>query len=123
MGFYEHVFIVRPDVTEAQVETLTKDYTKIVSDGGGKVANHEYWGLKNLAYRIKKNRKAHYVFLALESPYPAVAELERKERLDENVLRFLTVRVDQLESGPSAMMRSRSSDELERLDGEEGDIA
>lgn len=123
MAFYEHVFMVRPDVSEAQIESLTKDYTKIVTDGGGKVATHEYWGLKNLAYRIKKNRKAHYVFLALETPYPAVAELERKQRLDENVLRFLTVRVEQLEQGPSAMMRSRSSDELEQLDGEVGEIA
>ena len=120
MAFYEHVFIARPDITTAQVDALVKDFSKIVTDGGGKVVADEYWGLKNLAYRIKKNRKAHYVFFGLDAPHVAVAELERKERLDENVLRFLTVRVDALEQGPSVMMRARS-DDFDRFDKDEGD--
>ncbi|HXV73433.1 MAG TPA: 30S ribosomal protein S6 [Sphingomonadales bacterium] len=121
MAFYEHVFIARPDITAAQVEALIKDYVKIVTDGGGKVAAEEYWGLKSLAYRIKKNRKAHYVFFGLDAPHAAVAELERKERLDDNVLRFLTVCVEALEQGPSVMVRARSSDEFEKLDKDEGE--
>lgn len=120
MAFYEHVFIARPDITTAQVETLTKDFSKIIAEGGGKVVTDEYWGLKSLAYRIKKNRKAHYVFFALEAPFAAVTELERKERLDDNVIRFLTVRVEALEQGPSVMMRARS-DDFDRFDKDEGE--
>jgi small subunit ribosomal protein S6 len=120
MAFYEHVFIARPDLTTAQVDGLVGDFSKIIADGGGKVAANEYWGLKSLAYRIKKNRKAHYVFFGLDAPHAALAELERKERLDENIIRFLTIRVDALEQGPSAMMRSRS-DEFDRFDKDDGE--
>jgi len=108
MSVYEHVFIARPDITAQQVETLIKDFTDIVTDGGGKVTKTEYWGLRNTAYKIKKNRKAHYVMLHLDSAHPAVAEMERQQRLHEDVLRAMTIRVDELEEGPSAVMRHKA---------------
>lgn len=114
MAYYEHVFIARPDISEAQVKTLIKDFSKAVKDGGGKVTKEEYWGLRNLAYRIKKNRKAHYVLFNLDAPPKAVAEMERKERFDDNILRFLTLKVDALEDGPSVMMRAKGGDGEER---------
>jgi len=108
MAYYEHVFIARQDVNAAQVETMTGDLTENVENGGGKVTRNEYWGLRPLAYRIKKNRKGHYVLLNLDAPHAAVAELERQARLNEDILRFMTVRVDELEDGPSIFMRARS---------------
>ncbi len=121
MAFYEHVFITRPDMTEAQVKTMTDDFTKILKDNGGKVAKNEYWGLRTLAYKIKKNKKGHYILFNIDGPHPAVAELERKQRIDDNILRFMTIRVDEMEEGPSIMMRSKSSDDYDRRGPRGGD--
>ena len=115
MSLYEHVFIARPDITAQQVETLIKDFSDIVTNGGGKVTKTEYWGLRNTAYKIKKNRKAHYVLLNIDSAHPAVAEMERQQRLHDDVLRMMTIRVDELEDGPSAVMRHKA-DKRERQD-------
>jgi len=114
MSYYEHVFIARPDLTEAQVKTLTDDFTTILKKGGGKLAREEYWGLRSLAYPIKKNKKAHYIMFSIDGPHPAIAEMERNQRLDDNVLRFMTIRVDELEKDPSIMMRSKSSDDYDK---------
>ncbi len=111
MAFYENVFIVRQDVSAQQVEDLTTRFAGIVSEGGGSVAKTEYWGLRSLAYKIKKNRKGHYVLLNLDAPSDAVKEMERNMNLNEDVMRFLTIRVDELEEGPSVMMRSRAARE------------
>ncbi len=113
MALYEHVFITRPDLTEAQVKTLTEDFAKILKKGGGKLAKEEYWGLRTLAYQIKKNKKAHYVMFNIDGPHPAIAEMERHQRLDDNVLRIMTIRVDELDEGPSIMMRAKSSDDYD----------
>lgn len=107
MPFYEHVFIARQDISSTQVDGLIETFTGLIEKDGGKVVESEYWGLKNLAYRVKKNRKGHYVMLNIESPSAAINELERNERLHEDVLRYLTLRVDELEEGPSVMARGR----------------
>ncbi len=107
MPFYEHVFIARQDISSAQVDGLVETFTGLVENDGGKVVGTEYWGLKNLAYRIKKNRKGHYVMLNIDAPVAAINELERNERLHEDVLRYLTLRVDELAEGPSVMARGR----------------
>ena len=119
MPFYENVFIARQDVTAQQVDTLAETFTGIVTAQGGQVLKKEYWGLKGLTYRINKNRKGHYVLLNIEAPAGAVAELERNMRLNEDVLRYLTVRVDELEAGPSAMLQSKGRDRDDR-GGREG---
>ncbi len=116
MPFYEHVFIARQDISSAQVDGLVETFTGLVESNGGKIVGQEYWGLKNLAYRVKKNRKGHYVMLNLDAPPDAIGELERQERLHEDVLRYLTLRVDELEEGPSVMMRGRK-DRRDRGDG------
>lgn len=108
MPFYESVFISRQDVSAAQVEGLTEQFSKLIEDSGGKVTKKEYWGLRNLAYRIKKNRKGHYTLLGLDAPHAALAELERQARLHDDIIRFMTVRVDELEEGPSIVMRARA---------------
>ncbi len=113
MALYEHVFVTRPDLTEAQVKTMTGDFSKILIKGGAKVAKEEHWGLRTLAYQIKKNKKAHYVMFNIDGPHPAIAEMERHQRLDDNILRIMTVRVDELEDGPSVMMRAKSSDDYD----------
>ena len=105
MPFYEHVFLARQDLSTAQVDGLAETFTKIIEDGEGKVAKTEYWGLKSLAYRIKKNRKAHYVLLNIEAPAPALHELERNIAINEDVIRYQTIRVDAREKEPSARMR------------------
>ena len=107
MALYEHVFLVRQDVSAAQVETLTDQFKTIIGDGGGKIGKTEYWGLKSLTYRIKKNRKAHYSLMNIDAPHEAVAEMERQMRLNEDVIRYMTLSVDEHEEEPSAMMRSR----------------
>ncbi|HVO04371.1 MAG TPA: 30S ribosomal protein S6 [Candidatus Cybelea sp.] len=107
MPFYENVFIARQDVTTAQVEALTEQFAGIVAAQGGNVTKREYWGLKSLSYRVRKNRKGHYVLLNIDAPAAAVIEMERNMRLHEDVLRQLTVRVEALEEGPSAMMQSK----------------
>ena len=107
MPFYENVFIARQDVSSQQVETMTEGFTKLVTDNGGTVAKTEYWGVRGLTYRIKKNRKGHYVLMNLDAPSDAVKELERNMLLHEDIIRHMTVRVEALEEGPSAMMQSR----------------
>jgi len=111
MPFYENVFIARQDISAAQVEALADAFTGIVAAQGGQVTKREYWGLRNLAYRIKKNRKGHYVLFNLDAPPPAVNELERNMRINEDVLRYITVRVEALEEGPSAVMQNRGRSE------------
>src|SRR6187399_853880 len=111
MALYEHIYLARQDVSAQQVEELTNALTEVLVQGGGKVTKNEYWGLKSLSYRIKKNRKAHYSLLNIDAPSAAVAEMERQMRINEDILRFMTVRVDELEEGPSAMMQKRDRDD------------
>ncbi len=111
MALYEHVFLARQDVTAQQVETMTETYKAIIEANGGSVAKVEYWGVKSLAYRIKKNRKAHYALFNLNAPHAAVAEMERQMAISEDVLRFMTVKVEELEEGPSAMLQKRDRDD------------
>ncbi len=111
MPYYENVFLVRPDVSTQQVEGLATQFSDIITAQGGKVTKTEQWGLRNLTYRIKKNRKAHYVLFNLDAPPAAVAEMERNMRLSEDVLRTMTVRVDELEEGPSAILQNKGRDE------------
>ena len=105
MALYEHVFLARQDLAQAQVDALAEAATKIVEDNQGKVVKTETWGLRSLAYRIAKNRKAHYVMLEIDAPGSVVAELERQTQINEDVLRYMTVKVDEHETGPSVMMR------------------
>jgi small subunit ribosomal protein S6 len=118
MPLYEHVFLARQDLSAQQVEDLTKQFSDVIAGLGGKVTKNEYWGLKSLSYRINKNRKAHMTLLNVEAPAAAVTEIERQERLSEDVLRYLTIRVDELEEAPSAMLRKSDRDRDER--GERG---
>jgi small subunit ribosomal protein S6 len=123
MALYEHIFLARQDVSPQQVEELTTAFTNLITEGGGKVSKNEYWGLKSLSYRIKKNRKAHYTLLNIDAPHAAVAEMERQQGLNEDILRFMTIRVDELEEGPSAMMQKRDRDDErgDRPGGPRGD--
>lgn len=109
MAFYECVLIARQDVATSQVENLVAEFTKILEDNGGRMAGSEYWGLRTLAYRIKKNRKGHYIMLRVDSPAAAMQELERLLRLNDDVIRYLTVRTETLEEGPSIVMQARNS--------------
>ena len=121
MALYEHVFLARQDLAQAQVDQLAEAATKIIEDMQGKVVKTETWGLRNLAYRVKKNRKAHYVMLDIDAPAGAVAELERQTAINEDVIRYMTVRVDAHEQGPSVMMRKgdREGRRRERGDRDE----
>jgi len=110
MPLYEHVFLTRQDASAQQVEDLTSQFTGIIEQMGGKVAKSEQWGLKSLAYRLRKNRKAHYTFMNLDAPPAVINEIERQERISEDVIRYLSVRVDEHEEGPSAMMRKADRD-------------
>ena len=110
MPFYEHVFLARQDASPQQVEELTTQMTGVVEQAGGKVTKTENWGVRSLTYRMNKNRKAHFVLLNIDAPSAAVAEIERQERISEDVIRYLTVRVEELEEGPSAMMRKADRD-------------
>ncbi|MFS0771242.1 30S ribosomal protein S6 [Sphingomonas sp. 1P08PE] len=120
MALYEHVFLARQDLAQAQVDALAEAATKIIEDNQGKVVKTENWGLRSLAYRIAKNRKAHYVMLEIDAPAGVVAELERQTQINEDVIRFMTVKVDELEQGPSAMMRKQERDRERRGDREGG---
>ena len=115
MPLYEHIFMVRQDASNAQVDGLTQHFKTVIEENGGSVGKIEYWGVKSLAYRIRKNRKAHYTLMNLDAPPAAVAEMERQMSINEDVIRFLTIRADELEEGPSAMMR-RGRDERGRDD-------
>src|SRR5688500_13516264 len=119
MPLYEHVFLARQDLSQAQVDALAAAATEIVEQGKGKVTKSETWGLKSLAYKIDRNRKAHFVLLNLECPGTVVAELERQNRINEDVIRWLTVSVDQHEEGPSAQMRKNERDKKRRSEREE----
>jgi small subunit ribosomal protein S6 len=115
MPLYEHVFLARQDLSQAQVDALAENATKIVEENQGKVVKTETWGLRSLAYKIQKNRKAHFVMLDLDASGAAVAELERQTRMNEDVIRYMTVRVEDHEKGPSVMMRKQErSDRPER---------
>lgn len=120
MSLYESVFIARQDIAASQVESLTETYTKLIEDGGGKIVKSESWGLRGLAYKIKKNRKGHYVLLNIDAPSDAVLEMERQMRLNEDILRYLTIRVDAFEEGPSIILQNRSRDDRPRH-GDRGD--
>ncbi len=111
MAFYEHIYLARQDVSAQQVEELTANLVKILEEKGGSVVSKEYWGLKSLAYKIRKNRKAHYTLLNIKAPYAAMEEMERQMRINEDILRFLTLRVDELNDGPSIMMQKRDRDD------------
>ena len=111
MPLYEHVFLARQDVSNTQVETLTKEYTEVIEQGGGKVTKNEYWGVKSLAYKIKKSRKAHFSLLNIDAPPAAVAEMERRMSLSPEIIRFLTVKVEEHETEPSVMLRKSDRDE------------
>jgi small subunit ribosomal protein S6 len=111
MPLYEHVFLARQDASPQQVEELTAQIKGVVEQLGGKVTKTEPWGIRSLTYRMNKNRKAHFTLLNIDGPAAIVAEIERQERIHEDVIRYLTVRVDELEDGPSAMMRKAERDE------------
>jgi small subunit ribosomal protein S6 len=110
MPFYEHVFLARQDASAQQVEEFTTQITGVIEGLGGKVTKTENWGVRSLTYRMNKNRKAHFVLLNIDGPAAVVSEIERQERINEDVIRYLTVRVDELEEGPSAMMRKADRD-------------
>ena len=121
MPLYEHVFLARQDVTTQQVEELTAQFKGVIEGLGGKITKSEYWGVKGLSFRMNKNRKAHFTLLNVDAPPAALNEVERQERLSEDVLRFMTIRVDELEEGPSAMMRKSDRDDRgERGFGDRG---
>ena len=111
MALYEHVFISRQDLTSLQTEDLIKQYSDILKDNGGKVIGHEYWGLRTLAYKINKNRKGHYSLIKSDSPPSAAQEMERLMKLNEDIMRVLTIKVQRHEDGPSIMMRTKSKTE------------
>ncbi|MCB1495888.1 MAG: 30S ribosomal protein S6 [Bauldia sp.] len=114
MPLYEHIFLARQDISSQQVEGLVDQFKAVIEEGGGKVAKVETWGLKSLTYRIRKNRKAHFTLLNLDAPPAAVAEMERQQRIHEDVLRTMTIKVDELEEGPSVMMQKRDRDDRPR---------
>jgi small subunit ribosomal protein S6 len=114
MALYEHVFLARQDLAQAQVDTLAETATRIIEDNGGKIVKNEGWGLRGLAYRIAKNRKAHYVMLEIDAPSAAIVEMERQIAINEDVIRYMTVRVETHEEGPSAMMRRNERDRGDR---------
>jgi small subunit ribosomal protein S6 len=119
MPLYEHVFLARQDISQAQVEALVKEYSDVITEAGGKVGKTEYWGLKTVAFKIKKNRKAHYSLMNLDAPSAAIAEMERRMGLSPDVIRFITIRVDEHETEPSIQMRKSDRDERGR-DGDRG---
>jgi small subunit ribosomal protein S6 len=119
MPLYEHVFLARQDISQAQVEALVKEYSDVITEAGGKIGKTEYWGLKTVAFKIKKNRKAHYSLMNLDAPPAAIAEMERRMGLSPDVIRFITIRVDEHETEPSIQMRKSDRDERGR-DGDRG---
>ena len=118
MPLYEHVYLARQDLSSQQVDELTAQFSGVIGQMGGKITKTEYWGLKSLTYRMRKNRKAHMTLLNVDAPAAALNEIERQERLSEDVLRYLTIRVEEHEEGPSAMMRKSDRDDRR---GERGD--
>jgi small subunit ribosomal protein S6 len=122
MPFYEHVYLARQDASAQQVDELTAQLKGVIEGLGGSIKKTEYWGVKSLSYRLRKNRKAHFTLMDIDAPPPAINEIERLERLNEDVLRYLTIRVDAHEEGPSAMMRRAERDrDREERRGDRGD--
>ena len=121
MPLYEHVFLARQDVSGQQVDALVEQFKGVIEQGGGSIAKVESWGLKSLTYRIRKNRKAHFTLINIDAPAAAIAEMERQERLNEDVIRAMTIKVDALEEGPSAMMQKRDRDDRGDRGGRFGD--
>jgi small subunit ribosomal protein S6 len=121
MALYEHVFLARQDMSSQQVDALVEQYKGVLEANGGKVGRVENWGLKSLTYRIKKNRKAHYALMDIDAPAAAVHEMERQMRINEDVLRHMTIAVEAHEEGPSAMMQKRDRDDRPRRDGDRPD--
>ena len=107
MALYEHVFIARQDVSQQQVEALTEQFSTVIKENGGQIGKTEYWGLRNLAFKVKKNRKGHYQLINIDAPHAAVAEMERQMGISDDILRFITVRVEEHETEPSAMLQNR----------------
>jgi small subunit ribosomal protein S6 len=120
MALYEHVFLARQDLAQAQVDALAEIATKIVNDNEGRVIKTESWGLRSLAYKIAKNRKAHYVMLEIDAPGNVIAELERQTQINEDIIRYMTVKIDAAEEGPRVMMRKSDRDRERRGDREGG---
>ncbi|MGR6431381.1 30S ribosomal protein S6 [Rhizobium sp. PAMB 3182] len=120
MALYEHVFLARQDVTPQQVDALIEQYKGVIEENGGKVGRIENWGLKSLTYRIRKNRKAHYALMDITAPAAAIHEMERQMRINEDVLRYMTIAVEAHEEGPSAMMQKRDRDDRPRRDDDRG---
>ena len=123
MPLYEHIFIARQDISPAQVEGLTETLQKIVTDNGGKIAKAEYWGLRSHQYKIKKNRKGHYSLFNIDAPAAVVHELERQEKINDDILRCLTIRVEELDETPSPVLsrRDRDGKDRDRGDRDRGD--
>ncbi|MEK9671002.1 MAG: 30S ribosomal protein S6 [Rhodospirillaceae bacterium] len=121
MPYYESVFIARPDVSGAQVDGLAETFENVIKAGGGSVHKKEYWGLRSLSYRIKKNRKGHYLLMNIDAPATAIAEMERLMRINEDVMRHMTIRVDDLEEGPSMIIQNKDRDDRPRRGGPRGD--
>jgi len=109
MPLYEHVFITRQDISGAQAEGMIEQFGTIITENGGTVIGHEYWGLRPMAYKINKNRKGHYAMIRLDAPSAAVQEMERQQRLNDNVMRTVSFRVDEHEEGPSQMMQGKTA--------------
>ena len=127
MPLYEHIFMARQDVTPQQVEAMVDQYKGVIEQNGGAIEKTEMWGVKSLAYRIKKNRKAHFTMFNISAPAPAVAEMERQMRINEDILRFMTIRVEALDAEPSVMMQKRERDERKdrerrRRDDDDGPV-
>ena len=118
MPLYEHVFLARQDVSGQRVDELVEQFKGVIDAGGGSVGKTEYWGLKSLPFRIKKNRKAHYSLMNIDAPHDAVAEMERQMGLNEDVIRFITIRMDELEEEPSVQMQKKERDERRRRERE-----
>jgi small subunit ribosomal protein S6 len=116
LSLYEHILIARQDITQGQADALADQFSAVITEMGGKITKREYWGLKTLAYRMKKNRKGHMLLLNLDAPHAAIQEMERRMRLHEDILRFLTVSVEAHEEGPSIMMRAPKDDRPARDD-------
>ena len=116
MSLYEHVFICRQDISQQQVETLTENLTAILTEQGGSIEKTEYWGLRSLAYRVKKNRKGHYSLLNITADHTAISEMERQMSLNDDILRFMTIRVEEHDVEPSAHLSSKNKDERKRRD-------
>jgi small subunit ribosomal protein S6 len=120
MSLYEHVFLSRQDLSQQQVDALVEQFKAVIEQAGGKVGKVENWGVKSLSYRIRKNRKAYFTLMNLDAPAAAVAEVERQERINEDVLRWMTIKVEALEEGPSAMLQKRDRDDRDRDGGRGG---